>query len=113
AGPGGVPPPCREGSQGLLGRAADADKIRTASDLNGRTLAVKLGSPGQILQEKIDTALKAGGGSGFKELRTFDDHPSAYVALAQNRVDGVLNTLPTLAMVLRDAPGKYALVKNM
>jgi polar amino acid transport system substrate-binding protein len=105
--------PYAEASQALLVRAADADKIRTASDLNGRTLAVKLGSPGQILQEKIDTALKAGGGSGFKELRTFDDHPSAYVALAQNRVDGVLNTLPTLAMVLRDAPGKYALVKNM
>lgn len=105
--------PYAEASQALLVRAADADKIRTASDLNGRTLAVKLGSPGQILQEKIDAALKAAGGSGFKELRTFDDHPSAYVALAQNRVDGVLNTLPTLAMVLRDAPGKYALVKNM
>jgi polar amino acid transport system substrate-binding protein len=105
--------PYAEASQALLVRAADADKIRTASDLNGRTLAVKLGSPGQILQEKINAMLKAAGGSGFKELRTFDDHPSAYVALAQNRVDGVLNTLPTLAMVLRDAPGKYALVKNM
>jgi polar amino acid transport system substrate-binding protein len=46
-------------------------------------------------------------------VRTFDDHPSAYVALAQNRVDGVLNTLATLAMVLRDAPGKYAIVKGM
>jgi polar amino acid transport system substrate-binding protein len=91
---------------------ADADKIRAVSDLNGHTLAVKLGSPGQVLQEKINATLKAGGGSGFKELRTFDDHPSAYMALAQNRVDGVLNTLPTLAMVLRDAPGKYAIVKK-
>jgi polar amino acid transport system substrate-binding protein len=105
--------PYAEASQALLVRAADADKIKTASDLNGRTLAVKLGSPGQILQEKMNVTLKAAGGAGFKELRTFDDHPSAYVALAQNRVDGVLNTLPTLAMVLRDAPGKYALVKNM
>jgi polar amino acid transport system substrate-binding protein len=105
--------PYAEASQALLVRIADVDKIRSVTDLNGRTLAVKLGSPGQILQEKINTGLKTAGGSGFKELRTFDDHPLAYVALAQNRVDGVLNTLATLAMVIRDAPGKYAVVKSM
>lgn len=105
--------PYAEASQALLIRAADADKIKTTADLNGRTLAVKLGSPGQILQEKIAASLKSAGGSGFKEVRTFDDHPSAYVALAQGRVDGVLNTLATLAMVLKDAPGKYAIVKGM
>ncbi len=81
--------------------------------LNGRAIAVKLGSPGQILQERIATSLKAAGGAGFKEVRVFDDHPSAYVALAQNRVDAVFNTVPTLAMVLKDAPGKYALVKGI
>ncbi|RPH45234.1 MAG: ABC transporter substrate-binding protein [Burkholderiales bacterium] len=105
--------PYAEASQALLVRAADADKIKAPADLNGRVLAVKLGSPGQVLQEKMAATLKAAGGAGFKELRTFDDHPSAYVALAQNRVDGVLNTVPTLAMVLKDAPGKYAIVKGM
>ena len=105
--------PYAEASQALLVRAADADKIKSVSDLNGRIVAVKLGSPGQILQEKMDAGLKSAGGTGFKEIRTFDDHPSAYVALAQNRVDGVLNTLATLAMVLKDAPGKYAIVKGM
>jgi polar amino acid transport system substrate-binding protein len=105
--------PYAEASQALLIRAGDVDKIKTVADLNGRTLAVKLGSPGQILQEKINASLKNGGGKGFKELRTFDDHPAAYVGLAQGRVDGVLNTLATLAMVLKDAPGKYALVKGM
>jgi polar amino acid transport system substrate-binding protein len=105
--------PYAEASQSLLVRAADAGKIKGVSDLNGRVVAVKLGSPGQILQDKINAGLKAAGGTGFKEVRTFDDHPSAYVALAQNRVDGVLNTLATLAMVLKDAPGKYAIVKGM
>jgi polar amino acid transport system substrate-binding protein len=105
--------PYAEASQALLVRASDADKIKAPADLNGRVLAVKLGSPGQVLQEKMAASLKAAGGAGFKELRTFDDHPSAYVALAQNRVDGVLNTVPTLAMVLKDAPGKYAIVKGM
>lgn len=105
--------PYAEASQALLVRAADADKIKGATDLNNRVLAIKLGSPGMVLQEKIAASLKSAGGAGFKELRTFDDHPAAYVALAQNRVDGVLNTLATLAMVLKDAPGKYAIVKGM
>jgi polar amino acid transport system substrate-binding protein len=105
--------PYTEASQALLIRVGDIDKIKGVSDLNGRLVAVKLGSPGQILQERIATSLKAAGGTGFKEVRVFDDHPSAYVALAQNRVDAVFNTLPTLAMVLRDAPGKYAIVRNI
>lgn len=105
--------PYAEASQAMLVRAADAGTIKATKDLNGRVLAVKLGSPGQVLQEKMLAALKAAGGPGFKELKVFDDHPSAYVALAQNRVDAVLNTMPTLAMVLKDAPGKYAIVKSI
>ena len=105
--------PYAEASQALLIRAADASAIKGVSDLNSRVVAIKLGSPGQVLQERINAGLKAAGGSGFKEVRTFDDHPSAYVALAQNRVDTVLNTIPTLAMVLKDAPGRYAMVKGI
>ena len=105
--------PYAEASQAMLVRSGDAGIIKGATDLNGRVLAVKLGSPGQVLQEKLLASLKSAGGAGFKELRVFDDHPSAYVALAQNRVDAVLNTIPTLAMVLKDAPGKYAIVKGV
>lgn len=105
--------PYAEASQAMLIRAGDTGAIKGLADLNGRVLAVKLGSPGQVLQEKMLASLKAAGGPGFKELRVFDDHPSAYVALAQNRVDVVLNTIPTLAMVLKDAPGKYAIVKGI
>ena len=105
--------PYAEASQAMLVRAGDADKIKSAADLNGRVLAIKIGSPGQILQEKINATIKGGGGAGFKDLRTFDDHPSAFIALAQNRVDGVLDSLATLAIVVKDAPGKYAIVKGL
>jgi polar amino acid transport system substrate-binding protein len=105
--------PYAEASQALLIRAGDAGAIKGVKELNGRIVGIKLGSPGQILQERINAGLKQAGGPGFKEVRTFDDHPAAYVALAQNRVDAVLNTIPTLAMVLRDAPGRYAIVKGI
>jgi len=105
--------PYAEASQALLIRSGDVNAIKGVQELNGRIVAIKLGSPGQILQERINASLKQAGGPGFKEVRTFDDHPAAYVALAQNRVDAVLNTIPTLAMVLRDAPGRYAMVKGI
>jgi polar amino acid transport system substrate-binding protein len=104
--------PYADASQAILIRASDAGAIKQVTDLNGRILGVKLGSPGQILQEKIQASLQSAGGAGFKEVRVFDDHPSAYVALTQNRVDAVLNTVSTLAVLLRDTPGKYVIVKD-
>lgn len=105
--------PYAEATYAMLIRAGDASAIRNVNDLNGRVVAVKLGSVGQVLQEKVQASLKASGGQGFKEVRIFDDHPSAYVALAQNRVDTVWNSIGALAIVLKDAPGKYAIVKGL
>jgi len=105
--------PYVEASQALLIRASDEKSVTGLAGMNGKVLGLKLGSPGQTLQPKLDAQLKAGGGVGFKEVKTFDDHPAAYIALAQGKVDGVLNTLPTLALVLKNAPGKYAIVKGI
>lgn len=102
--------PYADASQALLIRAADADKIKAIGDMSGRTLAVKLGSPGETLKVKLDQQMKDGGKAGFKDVKTYDDHPSAYLALAQGSVDGVLNTVPTLSVVLRDKPGAFSIV---
>jgi polar amino acid transport system substrate-binding protein len=105
--------PYADASQALLIRAADKDKVKTISDMAGRVLGVKLGSPGETLKIKLDAQLKAERGSGFRDVKTYDDHPAAYLALAQGSVDGVLNTVPTLSVVLRDRPGVYAMLQNV
>jgi polar amino acid transport system substrate-binding protein len=105
--------PYVEASQALLIRAADQKSMTGIAAMNAKVLGLKLGSPGQTLEPKLDAQLKAAGGAGFKELKTFDDHPAAYIALAEGKVDGVLNTLPTLSLVLKNAPGKYAIVKGI
>jgi polar amino acid transport system substrate-binding protein len=101
--------PYAEASQALLVRAADGGKIKGTEDLNGKVIGVKLGSPGEILQKKLAEQKKL----TFKEVRIFDDHPAAYIALGQSKVDAVFNTVPTLAMVLKDAPGKFVMVKGI
>ncbi|HKS65557.1 MAG TPA: transporter substrate-binding domain-containing protein, partial [Xanthobacteraceae bacterium] len=97
--------PYADASQALLIRSADKDKIKTIADMSGKVLGIKLGSPGETLKNRLETQLKTERGAGFKDVKTYDDHPAAYLALAQGSVDGVLNTVPTLAVVLRDKPG--------
>jgi polar amino acid transport system substrate-binding protein len=105
--------PYADASQALLIRAADKDKIKTIADMSGRILGIKLGSPGETLKLKLDQQLKTERGAGFKDVKIYDDHPAAYLALAQGSVDGVLNTVPTLAVVMRDKPGAFAMVSNV
>ena len=80
--------------------------------MSGRMLGVKLGSPGEVMRSPMDEQIKAARGEGFKGHKTYDDHPSAYLALSQGTVDGVLNTLPTLAKVKLDRPGHYEIVRG-
>jgi polar amino acid transport system substrate-binding protein len=101
--------PYAEASQALLIRSADADKIKRVEDLNDKVIGIKLGSPGEVLQKKLAEQRHL----TYKDVRMFDDHPSAYIALAQSKVDVVFNTVPTLAIVMKDAPGTYAMVRGV
>ncbi|MFK7880867.1 transporter substrate-binding domain-containing protein [Roseobacter sp.] len=103
--------PYAEASQALLIRAEDAGAITSVSDLSGKVLGVKLGSPGEMMKPALDEEISLAAGVGFAEVKIYDDHPAAYLALSQGSVDGVLNTLPTLGQVMKDRPGAYALVR--
>ena len=103
--------PYAEASQALLIRAEDADTIKSITDLSGKVLGVKLGSPGEMMKPALEEEISAAAGTGFSEVKIYDDHPAAYLALSQGSVDGVLNTLPTLGQVMKDRPGAYALVR--
>ena len=105
--------PYADASQALLIRSADKDKVKSITDMSGKVLGIKLGSPGETLKNRLETQLKTERGAGFKDVKTYDDHPAAYLALAQGSVDGVLNTVPTLSVVLRDKPGAFAMVQNV
>ena len=105
--------PYADASQALLIRSADNEKIKSIADMSGKVLGIKLGSPGETLKNRLETQLKTERGAGFKDVKTYDDHPAAYLALAQGSVDGVLNTVPTLSVVLRDKPGAFAMVQNV
>lgn len=106
--------PYAEAGQSLLIRARDADRIKTIEDMSSRVLGVKLGSPGETLHPRLNTRIQAAkSGAGFREVKTYDEHPAAYLALMQGTVDGVLNTLPTLAYVIKSQPNRFAVVRGI
>src|SRR6266542_3553002 len=105
--------PYAEASQALLIRAADEGSIKGLNDLSKKVVGIKLGSPGEVLAKKQSEQVKAATGAGFAEIKIFTEHPAAYLSLAQHKVDAVYNTVPTLAMVLRDQPGKFAMLKGL
>ncbi|WP_171070405.1 transporter substrate-binding domain-containing protein [Methylobacterium terricola] len=105
--------PYAEATQEMLIRAADAGKVKAVEDMSGKILGVKLGSAGDTMKTALDQRVAAKAGKGFSEVKTYDDHPAAYLALAQGSVDGVINTLATLTQVLKDAPGRYAIIRNV
>jgi polar amino acid transport system substrate-binding protein len=105
--------PYAEASQALLVREEDKNEIKTIDDMAGRVLGIKLGSPGEVMRPNLEKRLQEARGEGFKSFKIYDDHPSAYLALSQGTVDGVLNTLPTLAKVKKDRPGYYEIVRNV
>jgi polar amino acid transport system substrate-binding protein len=105
--------PYTEATQELLIRASDAGTIKSLDGMAGKILGVKLGSAGDTMKAGLEEKLKAATGKGFAEIKTYDDHPSAYLALAQGSVDGVINALATLTQVTKDAPGRYAIVRNI
>jgi len=105
--------PYAEAGQSLLIRARDANTIRSINDMGGRSVAVKLGSPGETLHPRLAERMRAAGGQPFSGVRTYDDHPAAYLALMQGTVDGVLNTLPTLAYVMRSQPGRFQVIRGI
>ncbi|QTL02102.1 transporter substrate-binding domain-containing protein [Aquabacter sp. L1I39] len=105
--------PYTEATQEMLIRASDAGTIKNLDGMSGKILGVKLGSAGDTMKTKLEEKLKADTGKGFSEVKTYDDHPAAYLALAQGSVDGVINSLATLTQVVKDAPGKYVIVRDI
>jgi len=105
--------PYAEAGQALLIRGRDQGSIRSIEDMSGKVLGVKLGSPGETLHPRLAERIRAARGAGFRDVKTYDDHPAAYLALGQGTVDGVLNTVPTLAFVIRSQPARFAMLRGI
>jgi polar amino acid transport system substrate-binding protein len=86
------------------------DKLAKVEDLNGKVVATQLASSTEPVARALDAKLKAAGGTGFKDLKLFTAFPESYVALANGEVDAVIQSLPSLAALVKEKPDVFELM---
>lgn len=104
--------PYAEATNVILVRIDD-DSIKTPEDLNGKVVAATLASAGGKVAQEFNAALKAKGAPGYKDFKTYEHYPEAYVDLANKRVDAVVNSLSSLVPMMNEQKGKFRLVKGI
>lgn len=100
--------PIANGAPYLLKRKGDS--LAKLSDLNGKVVATQLASSTEPIARSLDAKLKAEGGAGYKELKLFTDFQGAYMALANGEVDAVVQSLPNLAVLVKERPDTFELM---
>ena len=86
------------------------DKLTKVEDLNGKVVGTQLASSTEPVARALDAKLKAAGGTGFKELKLFTAFPESYVALASGEVDAVIQSLPSLAALVKEKSDVFELM---
>jgi polar amino acid transport system substrate-binding protein len=104
--------PYAEATNVILVRAND-DSIKTAEDLSGKKVGAQISSAGDKVAKEFQEVLKSKGKAGYSDYKLYDHYPEAYVDLTNGRTDGVVNSLSTLAIVMKEQPGKYKTVRGI
>jgi polar amino acid transport system substrate-binding protein len=99
--------PIADGMPYAMKRKGDA--LAKVEDLNGKVVATQLASSTEPVARALDAKLKAAGGAGFQDLKLFTAFPESYVALANGEVDAVIQSLPSLAVLVKERPEVFEL----
>lgn len=105
--------PYADSSLALLIRKADEGKIKSFDDLSDKPVGLKAGTPEEVSLPEFNKTVEAARGKGFSDAKVFDSDPLSILALRQGTVDGVISNLTNLGLVLKQAPGTYAIVQNV
>jgi polar amino acid transport system substrate-binding protein len=104
--------PYADASNAVLVRANDST-VTSAADLSGKMVGVQLGSAAAVIIQSYATKLKAEGKPGYAGVKQYDHYPEAYEDLVNKRTDGVVNSVSSLMVVMRDAPGQFKIVPGI
>jgi len=104
--------PYADASNAVLARASDSD-VNSAADLSGKMVGVQLGSAAAVIIQAYAAKLKAEGKPGYAGVKQYDHYPEAYEDLVNRRTDGVVNSISSLMVVMRDAPGQFKIVPGI
>lgn len=101
--------PIADGQPYIMKRKGDGS-ITSIDDLVGKAVGTQLASSTEPIAKAQDEALKQEHGEGFGELKLYTAFPETYVALASGEIDAVMQSLPNLAVLVKERPEIFELV---
>jgi polar amino acid transport system substrate-binding protein len=96
--------PIAEATYYYVKRTGD-NRLNKLSDLSGKTVGVQQGSALEAYLPKLEAKLKPQGSLG--KVVTYASYPEAYQDLANGRTDYVINTIVTIASLVRERPNVF------
>ena len=73
----------------------------------------QISSAGDKVAKEFQEVLKGKGKPGYTDYKLYDHYPEAYLDLSNGRIDAVVNSLSTLAVVMKEQPGKFKYVSGI
>lgn len=99
--------PVAEGTHYYVYRAGD-NRIKGIKDLSGLTVGVQQGSALAAALPELDEMLKQTGGHLGKVVQ-YASYPEVYQEVANGRLDYAINTVTTIASLVREKPKVFAM----
>lgn len=101
--------PIQVGTSVFLKRKGD-DSITSVEDMEGKIVGTQTSCYNEPDVELLNEQLKAAGGSGYKELKTYDSFPEAYMELKNGVLDLVAQGYAQSATIVKKNPDDYEIV---
>lgn len=86
--------------------------VNQLSDLNGLVVGSQLGSSTEAVAREMNEKLKAGGGSGFEDLRLYQTFPDTAFALRSGQVDAIVIGSTTAGEFMQASPDTFRIAFN-
>lgn len=80
--------------------------METEDGLAGKIVGTQLASSAEPIARALDERLKAAG-QGFKELKLYTAYTDCYTALAAGEIDVVIQSLPSIAVLVKEHPDTF------
>jgi polar amino acid transport system substrate-binding protein len=101
--------PIADGTHYFVKRKGD-DRIKDIPDLSGKVVGVQQGSALAAALPELDEMLKKAGGR-LGDVKQYASYPEAYQDLVNGRTDYVINTVVTVASLVREKPDVFEMGK--
>ena len=98
--------PIANGQPYILTRTGET--VEGEDGLAGMVVGTQLASSAEPIARALDERLTAEG-EGFADLKLYTAYTDCYVALASGEIDAVIQSLPNLAVLVKERPDVFAL----